>query len=431
VSQEDDLWKEAIYTQTFVVPSERSEEFELALNKYIKFMLNDLGIFFYKATWSILKTRKDMDIGDDIKVGKEAYFVDFSLYTCNHFAKEEFIDRGTCYPNARTRVESPEFMREHLVDFLNYPNDCKTRLIIQQQTMFRSRVYQEEFVPKGGYSGPISGLNWDNIKMFLAWWLIVPRVQYAFFDILYQLYSFDIAHQGWVPKFAHYFTIPGNVVFSLVFLCQFTFGEVTDTIFPTSIAMIVTAILIVLYLFTGFIHRSFTWGVGTSFAVFALYTIASMWHYIFKIDGNPWYASTESYANPLLWIYICSFCESCSHIIVPQLPPYITGVNHWETTLTFFFKFDRYVFASTIAAFTFSPLVSYISWPHLIGNMVLYQMLGVGYLAEHSDEYRRMVMKAELSGNPNLDYLPQNFAQLIHGLPETSGARIEPRPHQS
>src|SRR5690606_31723455 len=62
---------------------------------------------------------------------------------------------------------------------------------------------------------------YEKARRFVYWWWIVPRVQYDFEDLDYQLYTFEIFHQDWRAKLAHYVTIPAITFFSLAFLAQF------------------------------------------------------------------------------------------------------------------------------------------------------------------------------------------------------------------
>lgn len=43
--------------------------------------------------------------------------------------------------------------------------------------------------------------------------------------------------------------------------------------------------------------------------------------------------------NPIMWSYVVSVIQASSHFLVPQLPPFITGVTHWESVHTFLCRF--------------------------------------------------------------------------------------------
>jgi len=261
------------------------------------------------------------------------------------------------------------------------------------------------------------------MDMFLHWWLIVPSVQTDFLSILYQLFAFDLAHQSWVSKYVHYFTIPGNVCFTICFLCQFELAPTFPEPFPLTAGFVFVSILATLYVLNGFAKKSIFWGVSTAISCYLLWLVASLFWFAFKQPNTPWYNPTGNICtNPLALMYLSSFVESLSHLIVPQLPPYIVGVNHWFDTLLFFEKGNWFfLFLSMISSVTFAPLVSYISWPHLIGDMTLYTLLCLGYHADFYDQYSRISLKAQLTGNPAMDRLPLRFKDLIHGMPGNSG----------
>jgi len=411
----DLLINEYIYVQTFAVKEDQRLKFEQALIKYVSYMLNDLGLFFYKATW--LCGERVRDNFSNLDGDHRIYVIQFYLFTYDHFAKNT---------NQREVCESKEFLTTHFEGLFDMDNGFRTRIDFEQMTIFRKPEFQSREMPNGTYWGDVEGLNWGFFKTFIFWWLIVPKVQTDFFDIIYQMYSFDLAHQGWVPKFVHYFTIPGNVTFSMVFLSQFVIVDLVDG--PViNAAFIVAAVLSVLYVINGLRYKSATWGISTAICIWMLFTLSQLFYSSFKTPGAPWYNPTTIRTNPIIYMYITSFIESLSHLIVPQLPPYITGFNHWESPLAFFAKARPiYIILSALSAFTFSTFVSYISWPHLIGNMVLYQLFVTGYHETFYEPYKRMVQKACLTGNPALDKVPEDFHDLIHGVPGNSGTPDHP-----
>ena len=65
-----------------------------------------------------------------------------------------------------------------------------------------------------------------------------------------------------------------------------------------------------------------------------------------ELDRDPtWYNPVLIPYNPILWSYIVSLIQASSHMFVPQMPPFITGVTHWEGVYTFL---CRYVIISTL-----------------------------------------------------------------------------------
>ena len=52
-----------------------------------------------------------------------------------------------------------------------------------------------------------------------------------------------------------------------------------------------------------------------------------------------WYNPVLHPYNPIMWSYVVSLIQASSHMLVPQLPPFITGVTHWESLYVFLFRF--------------------------------------------------------------------------------------------
>ncbi|CAC5382997.1 unnamed protein product [Mytilus coruscus] len=175
-----------------------------------------------------------------------------------------------------------------------------------------------------------SNIPGDNCyEKFLNYWLVVPRVQWDFFDLLYQMYTFDIFHQGVIPKYVHFFTIPTNVMLSMMFLAQFnvpTLGELRyGNAFAVNFALLLFGFLGLAYIIMGILRKSWTWGVATFVVLGCLNMAGNLWYYSYRTNGNPWYNPTNLYTHPLIWSYAISFIQASSHMIVPQMPPNITG----------------------------------------------------------------------------------------------------------
>lgn len=279
-------------------------------------------------------------------------------------------------------------------------------------------------MPEDTHTGSYSSVFRNPLKSFLYWWLIVPKVQHRFFDLLYQLYTFDIAHQGFWPKFLHMFTIHTNVICTMTFLAQWRFWESdTPDRLVINASFVYMMVLALLYLAMGLLRRSVIWGVTTAFVLVLCWGISNLWFAYYHVEGSPVYNPTTWATNPLIWAYVSSFVESLSHLMVPQLPPYVTGVNHWESPIAFVRHGKAvYVLSALFSALFFAPLVSFISHPHLVGTAIILIMFGLGYHSEFYGEYRRMIQKAELCGNPALDEVPTRFKDLLHGAPGNSGS---------
>ena len=104
-------------------------------------------------------------------------------------------------------------------------------------------------------------------------------------------------------------------------------------------------------------------------------------------------------------------------MFVPQLPPYITGVNHWEAISVFLFRKGGRACCYRILSFALFPILSvsvaYFSWPHLIGTEVFYIMAGIGYRHKYFKKYKLVTLKAELTGDPKLSRYPKTAEELM------------------
>ena len=123
--------------------------------------------------------------------------------------------------------------------------------------------------------------------------------------------------------------------------------------------------------------------------------------------------------NPLIWTYIVSAIQALSHMFVPQMPPYITGVTHWESLHVFLCQYKGprkccYVILSFVCCPILSVSVAYFSWPHLIGTEVFYIMAGIGYDHSFFAKYKLITEKAELSGNPKCANFPCSADSLMN-----------------
>ena len=172
--------------------------------------------------------------------------------------------------------------------------------------------------------GNISGGNIAH--KFFNWWLIVPRTQWAFFDLPFQLYMFDIFHQCYLTKLVHYFTIPLNAIMSFSFLAQFEFGlKIGHAAFSVNGALILFLLLCLIYILAGIIRKARAWAATSVFVMFSCWMVGNLWYHTYKTPGNPWYNPTTIPTNPLLWSYISGLAQAISHTFEPQVPPYYTG----------------------------------------------------------------------------------------------------------
>lgn len=132
-----------------------------------------------------------------------------------------------------------------------------------------------------------------------------------------------------------------------------------------------------------------------------------------------WYNPVYLPYNPIIWSYIVSVIQALSHMFVPELPPYITGVTHWESIYMFLFRYRGprqccYKIMGILCFPVLSVAVAYFSWPHLIGTEVFYIMAGIGYEHSFFNKYKLITQKAELSGNPRCGYFPSSADTLMN-----------------
>ncbi|CAC5380035.1 unnamed protein product [Mytilus coruscus] len=162
-----------------------------------------------------------------------------------------------------------------------------------------------------------SNIPGDNCcEKFLNYWPVVPRVQWDFFDLLYQNVYFRYFPSGCYPKIC----IPTNVMLSMMFLAQFnvpTLGKLRyGNAFAVNFALLLFGFLGLAYIIIG-ILRVQHW--------------ESM-HIYFMIKRN-------------------NAASTIKHIC--------------------------YVFLSLLLFPILSVAVAWFSWPHLIGTEVIYIMAGI------------------------------------------------------
>ena len=263
------------------------------------------------------------------------------------------------------------------------------------------------------------------------------------------------------PKFVHFFTIPTNLILFFMFFAQFKLpgSYIEDTtvrrgpfFFPTNWSYLPLGILLLLYIIMGFVRKCPIWGCATAVVITMLWGVVRFWykfnfmvkrhsHIIIAVymQGNLFYNevrlpkdanATGVYDehwlnpvylpyNPILLSYIVSIIQALSHMLVPEMPPYITGVTHWESIHVYLWRYNgRRQCCYKILAVCLFPILSvavaYFSWPHLIGTQVFYIMAGIGYEHNYFKKYKLITEKAELSGNPRLAYFPSSADVLMN-----------------
>ncbi|CAG2198946.1 unnamed protein product [Mytilus edulis] len=389
------------------------EKTESYLHAYIQNALNDhplnslrhpnVQLPFYDAR---------LDIERDDIISTRMYMINFQILSLRYWnknARKKLMEKY--FQKLQTNVTTARLVSEKIVESLSS--------FTRDPTSNDALAHRD----KPEYSN-IPGDNF--LKKILNYWLIVPRTQWDISDVLHQMYTFDIFHQGFFSKYVHFFTIPTNVLLLMVFLAQFnipTLGELRyGNVFAVNLALVLFGIFGVAYVIIGVRQNSWEWGVAT-FGVLAILNMAgNVWYYSYRAIDNRWYNPTNIYSNPLVWSYIVSFMQTASHLVVPQLPPNVTGTNYWES-YTSFFTIKRKTKESTIKHMVFLSLSvvlfpvlfvfdEWVSSPRLLGTEVLYIMTGIGYRPKIFQRYFRVVEKAVLHGNPIIDRFPTNYNDL-------------------
>ncbi|XP_071144153.1 uncharacterized protein [Mytilus edulis] len=401
---------------------------EAHIHKYIQSALNDhssssddhpnIQIPFYNANLTIEKN----DFNDS-----RIYTINFNILSVQFWRNEVKKKLEDVYfGELQTKVTSARLVSDRVVESLKSFKRDPTSIDALHQDAKRGCL----------------NIPGDNcFQKVLNYWLIVPRVQWDFFDLLYQMYTFDIFHQGFLPKCVHFFTIPTNVVITMMFFAQFNFPNIGEVRYGSAFAFnwtfVILLVLGVLYIIMGILRKSWAWGVATFIVLTCLTLAGNMWFYSYRTEGNPWYNPTSYGTNPFIWSYVISFIQAISHIAVPQMPPYITGVEHWESVRAYMYicktpknaksraKHICFVVLSVVLFLILSVSVAWFSWPHLIGTEVIYIMAGIGYRPRYFKKFFRVVEKIELQGNPIIDTFPTTHKDIKIKLPEHVRIMVE------
>lgn len=240
------------------------------------------------------------------------------------------------------------------------------------------------------------------LRRFLYWWWIVPRVQYDFDDLDYQLYTFEVFHQDWRAKLAHYVTIPAIAFFSFAFLAQFHLAGAP----LGSAAMVYLGALALLHLrWCVRVKQLRLWAVTVA-TLAAMAVLATAWFQVRAIPGGPWYAPTRLAANPLLWIYVFALIETMSHMFEP-VPPYATGSDRFMEMREFWRDGGRYRIAGVIALPTLYTVTSLVSNIHLMPTFVLRMLASAGLEREYVREIEELAARQWRSRQPRIDRCPE------------------------
>lgn len=242
-------------------------------------------------------------------------------------------------------------------------------------------------------------------RKFIYFWWIVPRVQYDLADLDYQLYSFEVFHQDWRTRLAHYFTIPAIAFFGLMFLAQFT---VDGQPFLNG-ALAGVAVLGLLHLrWCLRIYNLALWALTVGLLV-VCWLGATVFYQWAALPDSPWWAPVALVYNPLLWLYVFSFIETLSHALEP-VPPYASGSDQFVSTREFFDKGGWYRVAGLLALPTLYTVTSLISNLHLLPTLAARMLASAGFMREHVASLERLARTEWASGQPTIHRLPIRLA---------------------
>ncbi|HLT37743.1 MAG TPA: hypothetical protein VK034_15725 [Enhygromyxa sp.] len=247
---------------------------------------------------------------------------------------------------------------------------------------------------------------YEKARRFVYWWWIVPRVQYDFEDLDYQLYTFEIFHQDWRAKLAHYVTIPAITFFSLAFLAQF---HLVGAPLASAAAVYVALLGIVHLRWCRRTRQLRLWAV-TMATLVALAVAATAWFQARAIPDAPWYAPTSLAANPLLWIYVFGLIETLSHMFEP-VPPHATGCDRFMEMDEFWRDGGRWRIAGVLGLPTLYTLTSLVSNIHLLPTLVLHMLASAGLERAYVREIVELAEAQWISRQPIIDQVPDRRAR--------------------
>jgi len=248
----------------------------------------------------------------------------------------------------------------------------------------------------------IRGKNF--LKRFLLYWWVVPRVQWDFLDLMYQLYTFEIFHRDWKTKLAHYLTIPAIANFTMVFLAQWQLEGYAP--FVINGALIYALVMATIHLLWAIPRQVWHAGVVTAFFLLVLWLNATCFYEVVRVPSAPWYAPTVAAANPLVWIYVFGLLETLSHTF-EEIPPYVNGKERWEPRYTFLRHGGWWRIAGFVSLPTLFTIVSIVSNLHLLPTMILKIMFSVGYKPGIFKRLQNTVDAEVATGNPVIHVFPQ------------------------
>lgn len=250
--------------------------------------------------------------------------------------------------------------------------------------------------------------DWIHPDASWAWraWMyswVVPRAQWDLHDVEYQIYTFDLFHQDWKTKWIHRATIPGILLATFAFLAQWPLWEGAPA--ALNAGSIYAAGVALLHLPAAARRGMIPLWVATAATIAALFAAGTAWHGLAAVPGAPWYAPTALIANPLLWMYALSLVETASHGLEP-VPPYNNGTDRWMTPAEFRSSGGRWTVLAGFATPTIFTVVSFLSNPRSIAQVVLEAMFTLGYRRELQQKVAAAVASEWRLGQPRMHWVP-------------------------
>lgn len=250
-------------------------------------------------------------------------------------------------------------------------------------------------------------IAWSDASLFkrvLYHWWIVPRVQWDMGALDYQLYTFEIFHQDWKSKLAHYVTIP-MIAFSLmVFLAQFQWGG--DGF--VNGALVYAGILTVLHYPWCRKNQVTTLWAVCSGTVLGMWLLATVVYRGTAVPDAPWWHPTIAIASPLIWVYVWSFIETASHALEP-VPPYASGSDRFVPMAEFQKRGGVYLLLNGLYLPTFYTIVSFVSNLHLLPTFLLRMMASAGFRVDYVQRFTDLASEQWQTGQPVIHVVPEKL----------------------
>jgi hypothetical protein len=254
------------------------------------------------------------------------------------------------------------------------------------------------------------------LRRFVLYWWVVPRVQWALFDLDYQLYVFALFHGDRRTRTIHYTTIFGISFFILAFLARWPLYAGAPA--GVSVALAYAAAVALVHLPWCLACGVLPVWIGTAALLAGQWLGATAYDRWTRLPGAPWYAPTASIAtNPLVWIYVLSLVETASHGLEP-VPPYNSGKARWVSSEEFKREGGAWVVVAGLCTPTLFTLTSLLSNPRSLPTALVWRILALfGYRGAQRRAIAEMVAAEWRAGQPRLHSAPQRTTSVDYPAP--------------